>query len=98
MRGWLVWLLPFIVLALVIGWEADWGRKWRHVPATDAVVVPQPVVVAVLPEYKPTATLATQRDMVDRALFNPTRQAGAGCRGSGENDASSRGSSCSRAR
>ncbi len=73
-RGWLVWLLPFIVLALVIGWEADWGRKWRHVPVTDAVVVPQPVVVAVLPEYKPTATLATQRDMVDRALFNPTRR------------------------
>jgi hypothetical protein len=55
MRGWLVWLLPFIVLALVIGWEADWGRKWRHVPVTDAAVVPQPVVVAVLPEYKPTA-------------------------------------------
>jgi hypothetical protein len=41
---------------------------------TDAAVVPQPVVVAVLPEYKPTATLATQRDMVDRALFNPTRR------------------------
>ena len=40
----------------------------------DAVVVPQPVVVAVLPEYKPTATLATQRDMVDRTLFNPTRR------------------------
>jgi hypothetical protein len=74
MRRWLVWLLPFIVLALVIGWEADWGRKWRHVPVTDATVVPQPVVVAVLPEYKPTATLATQRDMVDRALFNPTRR------------------------
>jgi|KBSMisStaDraftv2_1062788.scaffolds.fasta_scaffold06077_2 hypothetical protein len=74
MRGWLVWLLPFIVLALVIGWEADWGRKWRHVPVTDAAVVPQPVVVAVLPEYKPTGTLATQRDMVDRALFNPTRR------------------------
>ena len=73
-RSWLVWLLPFVVLAVVIGWEADWGRKWRHVPVTDAVVVPQPVVVAVLPEYKPTATLATQRDMVDRALFNPTRR------------------------
>ena len=43
-RRWLVWLLPFIVLALVIGWEADWGRKWRHVPVTDAAVVPQPVV------------------------------------------------------
>jgi hypothetical protein len=73
-RSWLVWLLPFIVLALVIGWEADWGRKWRHVPVTDTPVVPQPVTVAVLPEYRPAATLATQRDIVDRALFNPTRR------------------------
>ena len=73
-RSWLVWLLPFIVLAVVIAWEADWGRKWRHVPVTDAEVVPQPVTVAVLPEYKPTATLATQHDIVDRALFNPTRR------------------------
>lgn len=73
-RSWLVWLLPFAVLAVVIAWEADWGRKWRHLPVTDAVVVPQPVVVAVLPEYKPTATPATQHDMVDRALFNPTRR------------------------
>jgi hypothetical protein len=73
-QGWLVWLLPFVVLAVVIAWEADWGRKWRHVPATDAVVTPQPVVVAVLPEYTPVATMATQRDLVDRALFNPTRR------------------------
>jgi len=73
-RSWLVWLLPFVVLALVIGWEADWGRKWRHVPVADGVVVPQPVTVAVLPEYRPSATLATQRDIVDRTLFNPTRR------------------------
>ena len=73
-RRWLVWLLPFVGLAVVIAWEADWGRKWRHVPVTDAVVVPQPVLVAVLPEYKPTATLASQRDIVDRSLFNPTRR------------------------
>jgi hypothetical protein len=73
-QGWLVWLLPFVVLAGVIAWEADWGRKWRHVPVTDAVVVAQPVAVAVLPEYLPSATLATQHDIVDRALFNPTRR------------------------
>jgi hypothetical protein len=73
-RSWLVWLLPFFVLALVIGWEADWGRKWRHVPVADTRVVPQPVTVAVLPEYRPTATLATQHDIVDRTLFNPSRR------------------------
>jgi hypothetical protein len=69
-----VWLLPFLALSLVIAWEADWGRKWRHVPVTDGVVVPQPVVVAVLPEYKPTAAPATQQDIVERSLFNPTRR------------------------
>jgi len=73
-RSWLVWLLPFVALALVIAWEADWGRKWRHVPETGAAAAPQPVVVSVLPEYKPAATPATQRDMVERALFNPTRR------------------------
>ena len=65
-QRWLIWLLPFVVLAVVIGWESDWGHKWRHLPATDAVVVvPQPVVVAVLPDYRPSATLSTQRDMVE---------------------------------
>ncbi len=73
-QSWLIWLVPFVVLAVVIAWEADWGRKWRHVPATDAAVVPQPVSIAVLPEYRPAATLATQRDMVERTLFNPTRR------------------------
>ena len=98
-QGWLVWLLPFVVLALVIAWEADWGRKWRHVPAVDAVVVPQPVVVAVLPEYQPVATMATQRDMVDRALFNPTRRPAPVARRRGRaRSACRRASSCSRAR
>jgi len=73
-RSWLVWLLPFIVLAAVIAWEADWGRKWRHVPSVDAAAVPQPVVVAVLPEYTPAATPSAQHDFVDRTLFNPTRR------------------------
>jgi hypothetical protein len=74
LRSWLVWLLPFVVLAVVIAWEADWGRKWRHVPVMDAVVVPQPVVVAVLPEYQPVPAPVTKRDIVERSLFNPTRR------------------------
>ncbi len=72
-RGWLVWLLPFVVLAGVIAWEADWGRKWRHVPSVDAATVPQPVVVAVLPEYTPAATPAAQHDFVDRTLGGKKR-------------------------
>ena len=73
-RGWLVWLLPFAILALLIGWEADWGREWVHTPPAIVAVTPQPVAVAVLPEYQPVATPATRHDMVDRTLFNPTRR------------------------
>src|SRR5258708_30653249 len=72
-RGWLVWLLPFVVLAGVIAREADWGRKWRHVPSVDAATEPQPVVGAVLPEYTPAATPAAQPDFLDPTLFNPPR-------------------------
>jgi hypothetical protein len=73
-RGWLVWLLPFALLGIVIAWEGDWGREWKHVPPKDVVVQPQPVVVAVLPEYQPSATPVTRQDMVNRTLFNPTRR------------------------
>jgi hypothetical protein len=55
-------------------------------------------LVAVLPEYKPTATLATQRDMVDRALFNPDAQASRRLPRRLGNGASSPGNSCSPAR
>jgi hypothetical protein len=82
-RGWLVWLLPFAVLALLIGWEADWGREWVHTPPAIVAVTPQPVRVAVLPEYQPTATPSTRHDMVDRTLFNPTRRPAPAAAGDG---------------
>ena len=39
--GW----LPFAVLALLIGWQTDWGRALRRVPPPKTAVAPQPVTV-----------------------------------------------------
>ena len=73
-RNWLVWAMPFAVIAVLIGWETDWGRALTRVPALDANVVPQPVNVALLPEYKVDGGAEGNRETVERTLFNPTRR------------------------
>ena len=72
--AWLTWALPFAVLALLIGWETDWGHALKRVPEQNANVVPQPVNVALLPEYQISGGVAEHRETVDRTLFNPTRR------------------------
>jgi len=74
LRSWAFWLLPFVALVLLIGWQTDWGSGWTRVPPAAALTLPPPVVVAVLPAYVPDATAATSRDTIDRTLFNPTRR------------------------
>ena len=74
LRLWSLWLLPFILLVGLIGWQTDWGREWTRIPPPAVSAVPPPVTVAVLPPYQPDATVATSRDMIDRTLFNPTRR------------------------
>lgn len=74
LRSWAFWLLPFVLLVLLIGWQTDWGRGFARVPPPAASVVPPPVTVAVLPVYEPDATTITSRDAIDRTLFNPTRR------------------------
>lgn len=74
LRSWARWLLPFVLLVLLIGWQTDWGRGWSRVPPHAASAIPPPVTVAVLPIYAPDATTATSRDTIDRTLFNPTRR------------------------
>ena len=74
LRLWSIWLLPFVLLVGLIGWQTDWGREWTRTPPPAVSAVPPPVVVAVLPPYLPDATVATSRDMIDRTLFNPTRR------------------------
>jgi hypothetical protein len=72
--AWLTWALPFAVLALLIGWETEWGHALKRVPAQNVNVAPQPVNVALLPEYQISGGVAERRDTVERTLFNPTRR------------------------
>lgn len=73
-RTWILWVLPFAALGALIGWQTDWGRAWKRMPPAATVVAPQPVAAVVLPEYRPQATPESHRDIVERALFNPTRR------------------------
>jgi len=73
-RNWLIWAMPFVVIAVLIGWETDWGRALTRVPALDTNVVPQPVKLALLPEYKVDGGVEGNRETIERTLFNPTRR------------------------
>lgn len=73
-RGALVWIVPFAILALLLGWQTDWGRSFGRTPPAETAAAPQPLSLALLPEYTPSASLEKNKDMVDRTLFNPTRR------------------------
>src|SRR5262249_38451582 len=70
--AWMIWVLPFVVIAAVIGWETDWGHALKPVPALESTVTPQPVNVSLLPEYKLDG--GGRGETVGRTLFNPTRR------------------------
>lgn len=74
MRGWLVWAVPCALLALVILWQVDWGRAFYWEPPAESSAPPQPIMLSVLPEYRPLAQGEAARDAVERTLFNPTRR------------------------
>jgi hypothetical protein len=73
-RAWLTWALPFVVVALLVGWETDFGHALKRVPALDANVEAKPVPVALLPEYKIDGGIESRRETIERTLFNPTRR------------------------
>jgi hypothetical protein len=73
-RAWLTWALPFVVIALLVGWETDWGHALKRVPAVDGKVAAQPVPVALLPEYRIEGGVDSRRETIERTLFNPTRR------------------------
>jgi hypothetical protein len=73
-RGALVWIAPFALLALLLGWQTDWGRAFARTPSAETPAAPAPLSVALLPEYQPSATPDKNKDAVDRTLFNPTRR------------------------
>jgi general secretion pathway protein N len=69
----LAWLAALAALAVVIGWETDWGRQVspiHEVPVARA----QPVTVALLPEYALAVGAPPRRDTVERPVFVPTRR------------------------
>ena len=72
--GWTLWLVPVVALALVVGWETDWGRQIVRVPSTPAPVEPKPVVASALPDYQIEGGLAAHSETVQRTLFNATRR------------------------
>lgn len=71
---WLLWLAPFAVLALAIGWQTDWGRALRREPPAETEVAPAPVATAVLPEFVIEGGIAAMAATVERPLFNATRR------------------------
>lgn len=74
LRTLVTWLLPLTLLTGVVGWETNWGRASPRLPIADVAPTPQPVTVALLPEYLPDSAAAGAREMVSRTLFNPTRR------------------------
>src|SRR5215471_19443308 len=74
LRGWMVWLVPLVALALVVGWEVDWGRQIVRVPSTPVPVEPKPVTASALPDYQIEGGLAAHSETVQRTLFNATRR------------------------
>ncbi len=74
LRAWLWWLIPLAALALLLGFETDWGRGLHRLPGPPPTIEPKPVVAALLPEYRVEGGLGTHTETVSRTLFNPTRR------------------------
>jgi len=71
---WLLWLAPFAVLALAIGWQTDWGRALRREPPAEVPVAPAAVTTTVMPEFRIEGGVAAMATTVERPLFNATRR------------------------
>ena len=73
-RSLIVWLVPFALAIAAIGIETDWGRSFNRDAPVHVAATPQPVAVALLPEYRVDGGTEARRETVDRVLFNPTRR------------------------
>ena len=73
-RGVLIWLVPFAIVAAILGFETDWGRGADRNAAALSTAKPQPVAVALLPEYRIDGGVEARKETVERVLFNPTRR------------------------
>jgi hypothetical protein len=73
-RSLALWIVPFVLAIAAIGIETDWGRSLTRDAPVPAAAPPQPVEVALLPEYRIDGGVDARRETVDRVLFNPTRR------------------------
>ncbi len=74
LRSLILWVVLFALVLAILGWETDWGDGVSlPVPGAGAAA-PQPVDVALMPEYAIDGGLAARKETVDRVLFNPTRR------------------------
>jgi hypothetical protein len=73
-RSLLIWVVPFAIVVVALGYETDWGRSVTPETQPTASPTAQPVAVALLPEYRLDGGLEARRETVDRVLFNPTRR------------------------
>jgi len=76
MRNFLLWGVPFAVVVVALGYETNWGRDVAHEVPAAAASAPQPVAVALLPEYRIDDRADARKETVARELFNPTRRPG----------------------
>jgi len=73
-RAWAWWLVPLLVLALLVGWEIDWGRQIVRLPPAPLPLEPKPVTPALLPDYAIEGGLSANSETVNRTLFIATRR------------------------
>src|ERR1043165_7241594 len=74
LRAWAIWALPFVLIGLAIAWETDFGQALKRRPTTEGAITPQPVNIALMPEYAIEGGIESRRETVERTLFNPTRR------------------------
>jgi len=70
----LLWLLAFVALGAIIGWETGWGGRIMPAPEPGPAPKAQPVSLALLPDYAIDGGLAARRETVERPAFVPTRR------------------------
>ena len=74
LRSVLLWVVPFAIVLAVLGWETDWGGGVSLPVPVAPPATPQPVSVALMPEYRIDGGAVARKETVERVLFNPTRR------------------------
>ena len=70
----LFWLAALGAVAVLIGWETDWGRQLTRAPVVPDVAAPAPVTLALLPDYRVQDGAESRQQTVERPVFVPTRR------------------------